>query len=75
MRPIRGSLAYCSIGDLGVILSDKPEEVVYPNGDKGMAWTGKTIWPLDKCGNSWSSKYPSVVGYLDGDGIVLACPR
>ena len=59
--PRKHALAYCSKGHLGVITSEGPESVEYPDGTKGMAWTGYHL----PDGRPWSSRNPRVVGYLD----------
>ena len=40
MKPRRGALALCSMGKLGLITSDAPEPVTYPDGNTGEAWLG-----------------------------------
>ena len=66
-EPRRGAVAYCSIGHLGLITSDKPEPVYYPDGMMGLAWTGRHIWPFEKFGEPWSSRTPDVVGYIQDE--------
>jgi len=66
-KPCFGALAYCSLGHLGVILSSKPEPVYYPDGNMGLAWTGKHIWPFDKFGEPWSSRDPQIIGMIYDD--------
>lgn len=59
--PRKHALALCSKGRLGVITSEGPEPVEYPDGTKGTAWTGYHL----PDGRPWSSRNPQVVGYLD----------
>jgi len=39
-EPKKGAIAKCNWGTIGVIASDGLVEVTYPDGKKGMAWTG-----------------------------------
>lgn len=67
-----GTLAICSLGTLGLITCDAPQEITYQNGNKGTAWTGihltNKIAPI---GSPWSSRNPKVVGYIDGISVYL----
>jgi len=65
MKPERGSLAICSLGCLGLITADEPQEITYPDGNKGVAYVG--IHLSDKVapvGSPWSSRNPRVIGKL-----------
>jgi hypothetical protein len=80
LYPRSGALAYNALGLLGLITSDKPEEVTYPDGKKDRAWIGiclvndpdfympfgpeKGNKPI-RIGDQWSSRCPVVVGYTD----------
>ena len=73
MEPHKGCTARCSLGLLGRITSDAPQEVTYADGNKGLAWvgvqlehktfvspfTGETI--TVEPGGPWSSRTPVVV--------------
>jgi hypothetical protein len=62
----KGSLAICSLGCLGLITEDSPREVVYKDGNKGVAWVG--IHLTDKIapiGSPWSSRNPKIVGHIE----------
>lgn len=79
LPPRRGALAYCSIGRLGLILCDEPQEIAYQDGNKGIAWIGIQLTDGDiqgvgidksqivhqKVGDPWSSRTPRVVGYIE----------
>jgi hypothetical protein len=84
--PRKHAIAYCSIGFLGLILSETLHEVTYNDGNKGMAWTGiqlqhdtrtavfgkegkKTV--TVHAGDSWSSRTPRVIGYLEDFSVNL----
>jgi len=72
---MKGSLAICGAGTLGLITSDSQKEVTYPGGNKGTAWTG--IHLTDKIapiGSPWSSRSPVVVGRIEGQRILLDNP-
>ena len=60
-----GAVAYCGIESLGLITSYAPKEVTYPDGNKGMAWTGIHLTDkVTKVGAPWCSKNPRVVGSM-----------
>jgi hypothetical protein len=65
MTPKKGSLALCSLNSLGLITSDAPQEIVYPDGKKGTAWVGihltDAVAPI---GSAWCSRSPFVVGEI-----------
>ncbi len=79
MMPRRGAIAFCSLGRLGLITVDAPQEIHYHDGNVGIAWTGvqltdgtisgvgkdkgKTIYQV--IGDGWSSRTPIVVGYIE----------
>lgn len=80
LEPKKGAIALCSLGSLGIILSEKPVPVEYEDGTKSEAWTG--IYLLDhnvkwqfgpkkgqeeliKAGSPWSSKRPRVICYAE----------
>lgn len=79
LEPKRGAIALCSMGSLGLILSDKPEKITYDDGKTAEAWTGvyltgRTIdWKFGpKKGETqeipalspWSSTRPRVICYV-----------
>jgi len=59
---MKGAIARCSLGTLGLITSDGPVPVTYKDGNSGIAWVGihltDAIAPL---GSSWSSRNPRIV--------------
>ncbi len=59
-------MAICSMGLLGLITSEKPERVHYPDGKLGRAWTGihLTDGVGHFIGDPWSSREPMVIAYL-----------
>ncbi len=61
---LKGTIAICSRGILGLITSDGVEEVTYPDGTKGMAFTGIKLSGPD-VGKPWSSRQPKVVAYVE----------
>jgi hypothetical protein len=60
LKPSRGAIALCSNNKLGIIMSDKPVEVTYPDETKGVAWTGFHLSGED-FGKPWSSREPNVI--------------
>jgi len=76
-EPKKGDLAVCSRGYLGLITSEGPEEVSYPDGTRGQAWTGIHLtwyrgleYQHTNPGDPWSSRTPTVVGYINDEGKV-----
>lgn len=71
VEPKKGAIAKCGLGTIGVIASDGPVEVTYPDGKKGIAWTGFHLQEqvinnrMIKIGDPWSSKNPEVLFFLD----------
>lgn len=75
LAPRKGAVAFCKRGYLGLITSEKPEEITYPDGNKGMAWLGVQL--TDKppfssdwkgptgMGTLWSSRFPTVMAYIE----------
>jgi hypothetical protein len=68
MKPRKGSLAFCSLGCLGLITEDEPQTVYYDKEgvNSGIAYVG--IHLTDKLvpiGARWSSRNPIVVGHVD----------
>ncbi len=70
MKPKRGAIAICSAGTLGIIVVNEQVLITYPNGGRGLAWTGihltdgKVFGHAVKIGDPWSSRNPKVIGYL-----------
>lgn len=55
----RGTLALCGLGTLGLITSDSPEMIKYPDGNEGMAWLGIHLTDaIAPVGSPWSSRDP-----------------
>lgn len=70
MLPRRGAIAVCSKGSIGIITSDEPVEVTYPDGSKSMAWVGLHLTDkIAKIGEPWSSRTPTVLLYLSANEI------
>lgn len=76
LKPQKFAVARCGVGALGLILCNEPQEVIYDDGNRGMAWTGiqlqHTTLTLNdgrkvvvKPGDPWSSKNPEVCGLLE----------
>lgn len=63
IKPARGKVAKCSMGRLGLICSDEPQEITYPDGETGKAWTGVHLEPGWE-GKPWSSRKPLVLGSM-----------
>lgn len=61
---LKGMIAVCSRGILGLITSDGLDEVTYPDGNKGMAFTGIKLSGPD-VGKPWSSRAPKVVAFVE----------
>lgn len=59
-REMRGKLAVCSRGILGLISSDHPKKVKYPDGNEGVAYVGIAVYSC----RPWSSRNPKVVGTI-----------
>jgi hypothetical protein len=65
-EPRRGALAFCSRGALGIITSDGPMPVKYPDGSTGIAWVGNHLTnEAGRLGAPWSSRRPHVIGYIE----------
>jgi hypothetical protein len=61
-----GTLAICGWGCLGMITNEEPQEVIYSNGSKGMAYVGVHLTnKVAPIGSPWSSRHPQVVGHID----------
>lgn len=76
----RFAIALCSRGVWGVITSESPKEIEFKDGSKSLCHTGfacrgtviagwgvnegKTI--IKRQGDSWASRAPHVIGYLEG---------
>jgi len=71
VEPKKGAIAKCGWGTIGVIASDGLVEVTYPDGKKGMAWTGFHLQEhvikdhMIHIGDPWSSKNPEVLFFLE----------
>lgn len=61
----KGDIAVCSQGYLGLITSDGPQDVTYPDGNTGEAFTGIHLSPGME-GAPWSSRNPHVLTSLKG---------
>lgn len=66
LKPKRGSIAICGIGCLGLITSDSRKEIVYNDGNVGMAYCGIHLTDkVSKIGSLWSSRNPKVICHID----------
>ena len=64
MEARRGAIAICSLGTLGIITHDEPQDVEYPDGNKGKAYVGYHLTEkVTQAGEKWSSRDPQVIGY------------
>lgn len=63
---MKGKLALCSRGFLGLITEDEPQPVVYSDGTNGVAYVGVHLSNGEnhEIGDQWSSRTPKVVGEL-----------
>ena len=60
-----GTLALCSMGALGMITSDTMMDVVYGDGNTGIAYIGMHLTDkIAPIGSRWSSRKPKVVGHI-----------
>lgn len=89
LAPRRGAIAYCSLGRLGLILCDEPQEITYHDGNKGVAWVGIQLTEGDvngvggdvgkvfhqKIGDPWSTRHPNVVGYIEDKVNINSLPN
>jgi hypothetical protein len=61
----KGTLAFCSLGTLGLITEDKPKNIIYPDGNKAKAYIGIHLTDkMSKIGSPWSSRKPKVVAHI-----------
>jgi hypothetical protein len=62
----KGDIAVCGLGCLGLITNDSMQEIIYKDGNRGMAYIGihltNKIVPM---GAEWSSRNPVIVGHID----------
>ncbi len=57
---MKGDIAYCSQGKLGLITSETQVSVDYPDGSPDMVWMGVNL----KDFTPWSSRIPKVVAHI-----------
>ncbi len=70
-KPREGSFALCSLDSLGLIISNGPVEIVYPDGSQGLTWVGIHLTAkIASVGAPWSSRSPRIVGHVDDLGRV-----
>jgi hypothetical protein len=60
---IKGTVARCSQGKLGIITDEDLKEVTYEDGTKAFAYVG--IHLSGNIGAPWSSRHPQVLGHID----------
>jgi hypothetical protein len=80
------TVAQCTRGVYGLILTDKPEPKVYADGNTGLAWQGIVLKDITidgvgghegrkikvREGTSWSSRHPKEVFQLEMDDNLVA---
>lgn len=64
----RDDIVICSQGMIGVLKSDEPGRVTYPDGTWATAWVGYhlSVGPGHEVGSPWSSRRPHVIGSAPG---------
>jgi len=63
--PMAGKVGRCSRGALGLITSERPQMVTYPDGSRERAWIGVHLTPeVAPMGSPWSSRDPHILGNL-----------
>lgn len=68
LSPRKGAIAICGKGSIGIITEDEPKEVIYPDGNKAMAWVGFHLTDkIAPIGSPWSSRNPKVWFYISYD--------
>lgn len=73
---MKGKLALCGRGNLGIITNDEKRSVTYADQHVEMAYVGLhlTDGPGHKIGDPWSSRSPMVVGSIkpshDGSFVI-----
>jgi hypothetical protein len=60
---MKGTIAFCSMGILGIITEDNPRLITYPDGNTGYAYVGIKL--TEAIGEPWSSKTPRIIGHAD----------
>lgn len=71
LTPRSGAIAVASNGDLGIITSEEKVPTCV-EGRVQMAWRGIQLRPVrgGKTGDSWSSRNPNVIGYVEDLDVV-----
>lgn len=63
--PLKGRLAVCSKGSLGLITNNEPQAVRYPDGCEDIAYVGVHLTDkIAPMGSPWSSRMPRIVAHL-----------
>ena len=57
--PRKGAIAFCRRGYLGLIISDEPREVTYPDGNTGLSCLGIQLTNKPP----FSENYPGPTGF------------
>ena len=77
LEPRAGAIALCGRGFLGLITSQRPVSVTYRDGTEAPTWGGfhlqhqqlssaaGVVYRTVEVGDSWSSRNPVVLGYLE----------
>lgn len=64
--PKKGDIGICGEGCLGLIMHDDAQEVIYSDGNRGIAYVGVHLTnKIIPVGAEWSSRSPTVVGHVD----------
>ena len=72
----KGDIAVCSLGCLGLVMEDGPQEIIYQDGNRGIAYTGIHITnKIVPVGSEWTSRSPIVVGHVDNIETFMRCLR
>jgi len=64
MEPKRGAIARCGRNQLGIILSKSPQRIQYATGEWADVWTGIHLETNNSYPGLWSSRKPTVLGYI-----------
>jgi hypothetical protein len=62
---VKGMLARCSRGALGLIMEDEPQQVKYGDKNTGIAFVGIHLTDkISPVGSPWCSRRPTIVGHV-----------
>ena len=63
---MRGCIAICSAGFLGLITEEYPHNITYPDENKRLAYVGIHL-SKELFGQKWFSRSPKILGAFVGD--------